>query len=397
MRGHAVLIGAVLAAGLAAVPAAADMGMIHVGTQGVSVSESAQKAIILTNGKEEVLILGTEMQASRPTPIVRFIPFPAEPKAALAPKGVFDRMAGLVAKYRLQYVTTEHSKGGPAKSETNGVEVHFAAKLGAHDISVIRVRDAKDIRAWVNAAFKKKHLPISPRYAAESIVQDYVARGIDWFVMDTVALSPQSRAVEPVAYSFTTTSLYYPLKDTNSFGGKGEVDLFVLAPATLCAPGSNVFLMEGDKAIDAQGRQTGPCFGLEAKASTSVQLVAEEHDAAAIWREEFFGGQPVFLQAIRYVGPFKFDNDVTISLPQGVAKALDAPQPGDNPFAGALLPEEHAQCKLPHDTGPCKGMFESFYFDQQSKTCKSFFWGGCQGSVPFKTREDCEKLCQPGQ
>ena len=50
------------------------------------------------------------------------------------------------------------------------------------------------------------------------------------------------------------------------------------------------------------------------------------------------------------------------------------------------------------DPGPCKGRFESYAFDPVKRVCKPFFWGGCQGKVPFETREECEKKCLiPGE
>jgi hypothetical protein len=398
MRLRALLIGTALLAA----PAAADMGQIHVSTEGATVSESAQKAIILANGKQEVLILGTELAANRKVPVVRFIPFPSEPTVELAPKGVFDRLAGLVGKYKLQYVHVAHSKGGPATRESSGVEVRFHAKLGSHDITVIRVRDAAMVRVWANRHFKKNGLPVAKSYKeAEAVIADYVARGIDWFVVDAVELSPERRVIEPVAYRFSSTSLYYPLKNTNTFGGKGEIELFIAAPTTLCAPGSNIFFEEGDKALDAQGRHTGPCLGLaSAKASTSAMLVPAEHDLQAIWPDGdvFFGGKPVFLQAVRYVGDYKFDHDVIVPLPQGVAKALDAPEfENTSPWnIGAdLMRDEDPQCLKKPDPGPCKGLFESYYFEPKTRSCTTFFWGGCAGTVPFKTLQECEKICRP--
>ena len=152
---RSLLVGIFLALSLSARLAMADMGQVHVDLEGVSVSESAQKAIILHNNREEVLILGTEMQASRPTPIVRFIPFPTEPQVSLAPKGVFERLAELAAKYKLQYVYTYPTKGGSPSQEKSGVEVRLATRLGAHDLSVIRVHDAARFRTWVNDYFRK--------------------------------------------------------------------------------------------------------------------------------------------------------------------------------------------------------------------------------------------------
>lgn len=34
-----------------------------------------------------------------------------------------------------------------------------------------------------------------------------------------------------------------------------------------------------------------------------------------------------------------------------------------------------------------------YYYDAETKTCKEFFYGGCQGVVPFETLEACRKGC----
>jgi hypothetical protein len=392
------LASCLLVSPLLATQTAADMGQIHVSLEGTTVSESAQKAIILHNNSEEVLILGTELRASRNTPVVRFIPFPSQPQVSLAPKGVFERLAELVAKYKLQFAYTFQSKGGPAETRHSGVEVHLSTRLGAHDLVVIRVRNTAAFRAWVDAYFRRKGLHGAIHYKqAEAIVADYVARGIDWFVIDAVELTADTRFVDPVAYRFRSTSLYYPLKTSNTFGGKGDIELFIAAPTTLCAPGSNFLDQELDKAVDADGRVTGPCLNLRVKASTSVLLVPEERDIDKIFAGAgpFFGGKPVFLQAIRYSGDYRFDNDVMLPMPAGAAKALNAPEPEEwnTPWNALMLPEERAQCRKVPDKGPCKALFERFYFDPASKSCKAFFWGGCQGEVPFETRENCEKTC----
>ena len=227
-----------------------------------------------------------------------------------------------------------------------------------------------------------------------------MARGFDYFVLDAVDLSVEKRFVDPVVYRFATTSLYYPLKTSNTFGGKGEIELFIAAPTTLCSPDSNGPFEPFDKAINAAGDIADDCLNLRVEASTSAMLVPEEHDLESIYPAvgSFFGDRPVYLQAIRYVGDYRFDSDVLVPLPQGVAKALDAPRPDERGFGEwgrrlPPLPGESAQCRKLPDKGPCKGLFEIYYFDRQSRSCKPFTWGGCQGEVPFKTREDCEKRC----
>ena len=100
----------------------ADMGRVMVSNQGVTVQESAQKAIILVNGKEEVLILGTEIGASGKTSILRFIPFPSEPKAELAAATAFEQLGALAKKYDLSFQSRWMTKGG-GSSKSDGVEV----------------------------------------------------------------------------------------------------------------------------------------------------------------------------------------------------------------------------------------------------------------------------------
>ncbi|MDE1937459.1 MAG: DUF2330 domain-containing protein [Alphaproteobacteria bacterium] len=393
-----ICFGGLLASLLLVPQAVADMGRVYVSTTGVTVSEDAQKAIILHNGREEVLILGTELRADRPTPIIRFIPFPSEPQVSLAPPDVFRRLAAIVDKYKLQYVYAFHSKGGRETSSTTGVEVRLSVQLGAHDLTVIQVHDPAVFRYRVNDYFRNKHLPYSSSYPAEeAVVADYVKRGIEFFVLDYVDLPKAKRFIDPVLYRFKTASLYYPLKTSNTFGGKGEIELFIVSPATLCIPGSAILMDQFDQAVNTQGHAAGNCLNLPVKASTSAMLVPEENDLPAIYPDAaaFFGRRPVFIQSIRYVGDYKFNDDVLVPLPQGVPKALGVERYEDTDYDihSLVLGEDRAVCRKEPEAGPCKGRFESYYFDQKSRSCKMFFWGGCQGVVPFQTLEECKAAC----
>lgn len=67
------------------------------------------------------------------------------------------------------------------------------------------------------------------------------------------------------------------------------------------------------------------------------------------------------------------------------------PIPGrSKPKAKDPLPE---RCRLEPDGGPCKALFWKHYFDPKSGECKEFAYGGCEGTVPFETREECEEEC----
>nr|ACV66786.1 serine protease inhibitor 2 [Rana chensinensis] len=52
-------------------------------------------------------------------------------------------------------------------------------------------------------------------------------------------------------------------------------------------------------------------------------------------------------------------------------------------------------CDLPSDSGPCEVYIPRFYYDRETKTCKDFIYGGCQGNGNnFLTKEDCERTCK---
>lgn len=52
-------------------------------------------------------------------------------------------------------------------------------------------------------------------------------------------------------------------------------------------------------------------------------------------------------------------------------------------------------CHLPKDPGPCEALFHRYYYDDDSKACFKFTYGGCQGNTNnFQTIEECEERCQ---
>lgn len=267
-----------------------DMGMIH--ATDARVSEDGQKAIIFHNRTDEILILGTDLKASKTTGVIRFIPFPAEPSVSLAPDQSFDVMNGLLKTHGLEFIS--YSKGGPQTAPA--VELRFNQKMGAHDIAVIRVNDVSGFRNWVNDFFKAKNLPIKNEYPAiESIVHDYLARGMAWFVFDFVTLSEQVKFIEPVAYRFKSPLLYYPLKTSNTVGGTGDIDLFVVTSGTLGDPFEPI-----PSCLGIPGLQASTSSGIETR---SLLPVLPEADS-------FFRNQRLFLQLFQYHGDYAFNNDI---------------------------------------------------------------------------------------
>lgn len=53
--------------------------------------------------------------------------------------------------------------------------------------------------------------------------------------------------------------------------------------------------------------------------------------------------------------------------------------------------KEKEECTLAPETGSCNAAFSRYYFNNSTKKCEVFTWGGCDGVVPFETKEECEK------
>ena len=67
----------------------ADRGMIPV-IEGVSIYEPGQKAILAWNGREEIMILSTDVSSSEETLVVEILPLPSKPVVEAASFDSFD-------------------------------------------------------------------------------------------------------------------------------------------------------------------------------------------------------------------------------------------------------------------------------------------------------------------
>ncbi|CAH1790945.1 unnamed protein product, partial [Owenia fusiformis] len=51
-------------------------------------------------------------------------------------------------------------------------------------------------------------------------------------------------------------------------------------------------------------------------------------------------------------------------------------------------------CLLPPKVGKCKARLERYYYDDETKECTLFYYGGCDANENnFEKKEDCEKRC----
>ena len=204
-----------------------DRGMIPV-VPGVSVYEPGQKAIIAWNGREEILILSTDVYSSKKTLVFEMLPLPSKPeKIELASFGSFEEVQRLIFG---RIVKMYRALDKAAKEVT----VVFHEKIGAHDITVVQAGDTLEFVGWMEDFLKKSGIEREVSLKDfEPVVRDYMARGFRFYVLDLIEVSLEQNSVEPILYKFETSFFYYPLKITSPLEGETRIALFTLTEGTI--------------------------------------------------------------------------------------------------------------------------------------------------------------------
>ncbi|MBC7363601.1 MAG: hypothetical protein H5U07_03520, partial [Candidatus Aminicenantes bacterium] len=152
---------------------------------------------------------------------------------------------------------------------------------------------------WVELFFKQKKIKLENKLDDfVATAGDYLARGFNYFVFDSVVVGSATRLVEPLAYRFKSKELYYPLKTSNLFGGEGQVDLILILPGS--------FWVE-------EIRQPAyfELFSRDWTVSSSSKMYPEEVEALLPEAGGFFKpGQKIYLQVLSYFGSYNFKDDL---------------------------------------------------------------------------------------
>lgn len=222
----------------------ADCGAIPF-KRNVLIFEPNQRAVIGFNGREEVLVLSTDLSSSEPTKILQVLPLPSEPKVTKADAEIFMNATNLINRK-----INPHPGGGAGAQGMGGLgagrptappagEVTFHDRIGSHEISVAHVLDRRGFVDWVEKYLRKSGVdtPAIPE-PMKAVVAEYIRDKFVWFVFDVVELSKETKTKDAVQYRFPTPFLYYPLRITRTEEGDTLVRLLVVSPELLPLPKS---------------------------------------------------------------------------------------------------------------------------------------------------------------
>lgn len=208
----------------------------------VDIFEPNQRAVIAFNGKEEILLLSTDLRASETTKVLEVIPFPNEPEVKKGRQAVFDTATELINRKLNKPRLMKNGMGmggmggfGAAAPPAGEITQHKT--IGAHEISVTKVLDRRRFVDWVEAYLKKSGVdnPEIPR-PLERVIEEYLRDGCEWFAFNVVELGTETTSKEAIQYRFDTRLLYYPLRITRAEKGDTKVRLIIVSPRLVEIP-----------------------------------------------------------------------------------------------------------------------------------------------------------------
>lgn len=167
----------------------------------VSVFEPRQRAIILWNGEEEILLLSTDQRASERSAVLEVIPLPSEPKVKLGSFQTFEAAQKLIVEKR----------------------------MGAHDLAVAEVNSPTGfvdfVQNYLRDRYKSPDAPIRPEFV--KVIQSYLDDGYRWFAFDVIQMDGKVQSRQPIEYRFKSDRVHYPLRISSLEKGKTEAELLV--------------------------------------------------------------------------------------------------------------------------------------------------------------------------
>ena len=325
-------------------------------TRPVKVEEPLQKAVIAWNGREEILVLSTDLKTSRKTKLLEVIPLPAQPQVDKGDSELFDKAVELLkSKNRKRGKRLLGSVGAKPAGE-----ITLDKKIGAHHISVAHVIDEKGFIKWVEEYLKtklgKNTRPLITDTTRE-VIGEYLRDGFKYFSFDIIDADSQLATNDAIRYRFPSKFLYYSLRISRSGGtGNTKIQLAVLSSGLL-----NQYRGLSSDAIKSPYKP----------ATISPSELGKLNGEIA----ELFGEKPAILRLWEISGPLaEFRGDLQVSdrpLPGPDRADLPVPSPGD-----------------PGESGPSAAVAVSGWVVYEDSTSQTGYRGLKNMRLVWKTKDN---------
>ncbi|MCX7704572.1 MAG: DUF2330 domain-containing protein, partial [Planctomycetota bacterium] len=227
MRKSYTFIIMVVATLLTAIQLTADRGGIPYRPE-VQIFEPGQKAVLAFNGEEEILFLSTDLYASDNVKVVELVPFPSKPEVKEGDKGMLKRLEEYLKPFALQKPRRADRTGEarPDGTTEKGIEIVEFKKIGAHNITILKVEKEKAFTDWITNKIGEKILKEEAlKRKIYDVVNHYIKLGFHYFAFDEVELTKDKQTIEPLEYRFKTPFPYYPLVVSSLMNGNTDITL----------------------------------------------------------------------------------------------------------------------------------------------------------------------------
>ena len=191
----------------------ADGGMV-IWPPMIHIDQSAQNAIVAWNGEEEIIILSIDIESYDDATALRIIPLPSDPSEI--EEGSFESFEKLteIMNRKMEDIRNQLETLGKGSEETpsDGVEITFHKKIGAHDITVVKVNNLDYFLDWVKDFAESKGL--QPKEISSEFrqgVSNYLKKDIKYFVFDVIEAGQEKESIKPLIYHFDSDFLYFPI------------------------------------------------------------------------------------------------------------------------------------------------------------------------------------------
>lgn len=271
----------------------ADRGLIS--APQVYLDEPGQNAIVAWNGKEEVLILSTNVRSSESVVVLEMLPLPSNPTKVA--EGSLDSFRKLEELMNKELKTM--ARGGYAGE--GGIEVTLHEEIGAHDVTVVKVSSLDHFTEWVKEFAEGRGVEFSVSSEFRDTVSEYLSQDIRHFVFDVIDVSDAERSVNPLVYRFETDFLYYPLKITAASNISPQVYSTV-----------NLFLMAKGQVDGAVFLDLGFASRLGFHGSGFIDLGKEELVDISSELADLFEGDPYVMNAHFYGALTDLEEDLIV-------------------------------------------------------------------------------------
>ncbi|KUO40886.1 MAG: hypothetical protein AVW05_03145 [Hadesarchaea archaeon DG-33] len=157
--------------------------------------------------------------------VLEFLPLPSLPEVEKGSFESFAQIQSLIMEHAPEWLAPP-TRGAEGRG---GVEIVFHERIGAHDVTIVKVTNASEFITWAENFLDNQNVEHgAPPERLGAIVDTYLQRGMNYFVFDLIEVGLSQHSIDPLVYRFQSDFLYYPLEISSLASGSTNITLFTL-------------------------------------------------------------------------------------------------------------------------------------------------------------------------